>query len=231
MKKSSSQKSVVLHCFTPLASLATFIIEFALAFYAIFKFNTSKFARFGILILFLLGIFQLSEYLVCKSSMPLIWAKIGFIAITFLPPAGLSMVAIAAKKNLWTAFGYIFAFVFSLAILFIPDIISSTTCPGKFVIFNTLETFNIFYEIYYFAYIIIALSVLFAEFGKNNSERGLYGWMIAGYGSFLVPTIIIYILSEVARVGTVSVMCGFAVLFAMILVFKILPSYHESTTK
>jgi len=227
MNKLFSREKTKFYCFTPLASLVTFLIELVLAIYVTAKFKMSKFGRFSIFMLFLLGMFQLAEYMICKSGYPLTWAKIGFVSITFLPVIGLGMVSIAAKKNVWSSIGYVLAIVFSLVIIFMPNIILSTSCPGKFVVFNTPDNFKHFYEIYYFGLIIIPLVVLFKERTINKPNKELFTWMLWGYASFLIPTIVIYIVEKVMRVGTISVMCGFAVLFAAILVFKILPEYQK----
>ena len=56
-------------------------------------------------------------------------------------------------------------------------------------------------------------------------------WFIIGYLSFILPLTLVYILIPTSRVAVASIMCGFAVIFAFILTFKIAPIYHECIKK
>jgi hypothetical protein len=57
-------------------------------------------------------------------------------------------------------------------------------------------------------------------------RRALYA-LIAGALTFLVPTAIVNLLDPMTVAGMPSIMCGFAVLFAVILVGLVLPWYHK----
>ena len=223
-------KSLTLYCFTPLATLITFFIEILLAAYVLFRYKMNPFVRISVLILIFLGLFQLSEYEICQTDFQEIFTKIGYISITLLPALGLNLVNLATKKNIWTSIGYILSGIFSFVIIFVPDIFMSTTCPGKFVIFTNLPAFNIIYTIYYYGFLAVGSIILFQNIIKNSPRKELYIWMLLGYGSFVVPTTVLYIIEKFTLSGVVSIMCGFAILFAIILVFKILPlqkKYNE----
>jgi len=69
----------------------------------------------------------------------------------------------------------------------------------------------------------IALALNFGEHAKIKKQReALYG-MIVGYLVFLLPTAIANTIDPATMAGIPSIMCGFAVLFALILFFYILP--------
>jgi len=57
---------------------------------------------------------------------------------------------------------------------------------------------------------------------QKNQKEALYG-MIIGYLVFLLPTAIANTISPETMAGIPSIMCGFAVLFALILFFYIIP--------
>jgi hypothetical protein len=103
-------------------------------------------------------------------------------------------------------------------------------CTGNYVIFQFSQNVTGAYTIYYFGWLLtgIGLGIKWAgelnEKGKAainrlQSVRGL----IAGYLVFLVPTAAANTIRPESRAGIPSVMCGFAVLFALILGLYILP--------
>ena len=223
---SQKNKSVTLYCFTPLATLITFFIEILLAIYVLFKYKMSPFVRISTLILVLLGLFQFSEYAICKIGFQELFTKIGYGLITPLPALVLHLVGIATKKNIWIAIGiigYILASLFLFVIFFVPNILVSTICSGKFLIFTVPSTFYTIYRYYYFGLLALGLFILVLHILKKSPKSKLYIWMILGYGSFIVPTFALYIIKKFNPFGFPSVMCGFAVLFAITLAFKILP--------
>ena len=221
-KTKNSEKIVTLYCFTPLATLVTFVVEIIFAIYVFLKYKSGPFARVAILILVFLGLFQLSEYLICKTNHNELFTKIGYISITLLPPLGINLVELATGKKMFSKISYAFAGIFSIIIIFVP-VFMSTACPGKFVVFTNLPAFDIFYSIYY--YVLLAISIILLLYGitQNNKNRNLLAWILTGYGSFIVPTVVLYLVEKVTRYTVVSIMCGFAILLAVIIVAKILP--------
>jgi hypothetical protein len=228
MQNKATKKSSTLYCFTPLVSLATFAIEFGLAFYTFAKHRKTLFGKLATITLILLGIFQLAEYSICKTGYAASWTIIGYLAITFLPALGLHMTSLMTKKSTWTPIGYLVAGITDLIIIFTPNIFSSSSCPGNFVIFNPLlPVFKIFYSIYYYVFILIALLMLIKAVSEGDKNKKSAEWMLAGYLSFLLPTFVIYIYEKAARVAVPSIMCGFALLFSIILVLKIIPEFEK----
>jgi fatty acid desaturase len=64
------------------------------------------------------------------------------------------------------------------------------------------------------------------ESPKNKILRRVLFWFVVGYLSFILPLTLVYIFIAGSRGAIASIMCGFAIIFAIILAFKILPLYH-----
>ncbi len=227
-----NKKSITLYCFTPLVSLATFFVELIFGVYVLTKYRRTLFGKLSVVLLVLLGIFQLSEYQICRSGGAEFWTIIGYIAITFLPALGVHLVTLITKKSIWTIIGYIYAGLLDLWIIFAPNIFSAPVCSDKFVIFNARELFSYFYSLYYLGFLFIGICLLIQAIRKNRGKENLaLIWTLLGYASFIVPTAVIYIIEKTTRAGAASIMCGFAVFLAIILVAKILPEYQKTLKK
>src|SRR5579862_6589694 len=94
-------KTNKLYCFSPPAMLATFAIEVGLAIYVLVRYKMSLIVRLATAILLLLAIFQLAEYSVCgrTSTLALVWSRIGYVAITLLPPLTLHLIFVITKHR------------------------------------------------------------------------------------------------------------------------------------
>src|SRR5437016_502655 len=109
LSKRSKSSSYTLYCFTPLVSLSTFIIEICFALYVFLKYKATTFSRLSIAILVCLGVFQLSEYLICTAYNDM-WIKMGYTAVTFLPALGMHTIAtITRRHSLLIYSGYVAA--------------------------------------------------------------------------------------------------------------------------
>lgn len=221
-----------LFCFTPGAMLATFIVEIILAIYAFLRYRVSLFGQLISATLFLLAIFQIAEYQICTGMQQIIWIRIGFIAVTLLPILGLHLVfLINNKKGIeFLKLGYAVSFIFILFFVFPTKAINGAVCAGNYIIFNISQKLVWLYSFYYFGFLFLglyeALNRIFFIKKEATKKRALI-WMIVGYLSFMLPTGIVYIVYEATRTALTSVMCGFAIIFALILVFKIAPKYYS----
>jgi hypothetical protein len=63
---------------------------------------------------------------------------------------------------------------------------------------------------------------------KDTNIKSALQWMSIGYISFMLPTVLAVIRYPSASSGIPSIMCGFAVLLALILVLFVLPRYLAS---
>jgi hypothetical protein len=214
--------------------VATLAIEVTLAIYTVWRYKMTTLTRLITTVLLSLGIFQLSEYFVCTGYglHAEQWSRLGFVAITTLPPLGLHIAHQLAGKpskrlvaaSYATMAGFI-AFFLTYHSAFIGH-----QCTGNYVIFQIGYKMGGLYGLYYYGWLFtgIWLGTRWAnelrEQGskarkKLESVRGL----IIGYLVFLVPTALANTVSPSTRRGIPSIMCGFAVLFALILSFYVLP--------
>jgi hypothetical protein len=210
--------------------IVTFIVEIILAVYVFLKSRQAK-SNLGIVaVLVFLAAFQLSEFLICGGQNPLLWSRIGLFAITFLPILGLYLINQLKKDTHLLKFGAFVAIAFAVFFIFVPQTINGATCGGNYIIFEIRPDVHSLYGYYYFGFLLLgiweALSGIREDKKKRMSKRGLF-WLIVGYLSFILPLTLVYYLIPITRVAIASIMCGFAVIFAFILAFKIAPIYHE----
>lgn len=226
-----NQKSK-LFCFTPEVMLFTFLTEFALALYVFVRYRTTTFGKLAVVLLLLLGAFQFVEYQICAGSDSVMWSRIGFVIITILPPLGLHLISLVSGKSHFVKFGYALMAVYIAIFLFAPKAVTGAVCGGNYIIFYTQQELSWTYSAYYFGLLLIGVWEAAEAMRRDPLRKKLLAWMIAGYGSFMIPMGIVYAIAPlVAWNATPSIMCGFAVLFALILAFKIMPNYSALTNK
>lgn len=232
-----SIKSTTFFCFSPPVMVATFIIEFSLAAYALYRYHLNEVGKLIVAALFALGTFQIAEYFVCGGAgiTGNMWSRIGYVAITTLPPLGLHMMLAinrsSSNKLLMLSYGSMAAFM--AYFLLSATAFTGYQCTGNYVIFQIGKVPAIMYGIYYYGWLLAAL-VLGVKFlttkpTQPKNARSMTKALMIGYGVFLIPTALAYSVNPDVRAGIPSVMCGFAVLFALILALYILP--HAGTKK
>jgi hypothetical protein len=227
-------KSTQFNCFSPPVMLATLIFEFGVAAYAIWRYKMNVFTRLVVSTLLALGTFQLAEYFVCTGNAghAPAWSRLGFVAITTLPPLGLHLMHVLAGKSRRKLVGLAYAtmLAFIAYFVFYSSAFSGYECTGNYVIFQLHFKSGGAYAIYYYGWLLTGL-FLGARWANELMARGkqaivrlqtvralIVGWLI-----FLVPTAVANSVNPETREGIPSVMCGFAVLYALILAFYILP--------
>ena len=210
--------------------IATMAIEVMLAIYVIVRYHMSQALRLIALALGALGIFQLSEYYVCGGlgADASAWSRLGFIAITALPAIGLHLLYVLSGKQSRKLVGVAYV---SMAAFMGYFLASSTAfvgheCTGNYVIFQIGNTPALVYGMYYYGWLLTALIIGAQWLLKNKSNklvRQQVSGLLLGYLVFLVPTGIANAVRPETRNGIPSIMCGFAVLFALILALYIAP--------
>ena len=125
-----------LYCFSPAVMLATLTIEIILAIYTFWKYKLNAVTKIVIMLLICLALFQWAEYNVCEGAILLDnlgWAKLGYIAITMLPPLGIHLIyEISSDKRRWIpVLGYTFAAMFISYFLLEANGIKSGACLGN----------------------------------------------------------------------------------------------------
>jgi len=217
-------------CFTPAISLTSAIIEFALAAVMIFFFKKSKLKNFLTVFIILLGLYQISEFMLCTSSSPKFWAAFGFLIYLFLPALGLhsALFFTNRKRNLFLL--YVIPIVASIIVFSIPNFITVARCDGVFIYVSTAFTissslpFAIFYYLYvayYFIFLISIGLVLLYEAKKRENKllRQMNYVFLIGIGLAVLPTFVLLVLFPSIRWNFPSVLCAFAIFMAIAMVF------------
>jgi len=225
-----SRPSLKFYCFSPAVMAATFVIETAGAFWVLIRYRFDITAKLIVALLLCLGLFQLAEYMVCEGAFgisSLDWARIGYVAITALPPLGLHLgMTIAGRRNGWLlAFAYGSGLAFALFFLFTGQGMQSHICLGNYVIFKIAPYAVKLYAMYYYGWLLAGLAAMsgWREKMKRSDRRAALGWLMVGYTAFIVPTTLINIANPETIAGIPSIMCGFAVLLALVLIFRVAP--------
>lgn len=229
-------KTHTLYCFSPPVMIITFVIEIGCLIYTLWRYKFNAISRISSLILLCLAIFQLAEYNVCEGSFgisSLSWARLGYAAITLLPPLGIHLATHLADdaKSKWLVYGsYGSGLVFAAFFLLVDHGIESQQCLGNYVIFNIAPTASVLYAAYY--YILLGVAVLYSwvsASGSSSPDRAhALQFLSIGYMAFIIPTIAAVIINPTAVLGIPSIMCGFAVILALLISFFVLPRYFKS---
>lgn len=222
------------YCFSPPVMVTTFAVEVIMAVYTLVRYKMNEIGRLVVAALFFLALFQLSEYFVCGGAglSAMHWSRIGYVAITTLPPLGLHMLYVLAgeKRRRLVAAAYLSMIGFIVYFLTISTAFRGYHCTGNYVIFQLGDRASIMYGFYYYGWLMATLALAMRWHGQHSGDepeqkrtRRTITALIIGYLVFLVPTALANSVNPATRRGIPSIMCGFAVLFALILVFYILP--------
>lgn len=227
-----SRKKNTLYCFSPEVMLLTLVIEIVLAVYTFVRYRLTAFGTVASAILIFLAIFQAAEYQVCTTDgTAMIWARIGMIAITLLPILGLHLIMLVNNTERFLRAVYLVAIVSVLFFAILPMAVSDPVCGGNYVILRSdLQQFFRIYSLYYFGLLFLGIWKVYELIAHNElppHKRAALYWMFFGYLSFILPTAIVYGLYESTLKGIPSIMCGFAVIFALILALRVVPLYHK----
>ncbi len=226
--------SMQFNCFSPPVMIATMIVETVLAVYTVWRYRWDKITRMVAVTLVTLAGFQLAEYMVCTGHgfRGEQWSRIGFVLITLLPPLGIHILhELAGKPGRRVVAGaYATAAAFIALFLIDSSAFIGHQCTGNYVIFQLDRQAGNGYSVYYFGWLLAGIGLgmrwadeLRAEGGKAHDKLRSVQAMSIGYLVFLVPTALANVISPSVRRGIPSVLCGFAVLFALILSLYILP--------
>ncbi len=214
--------------------IATVVIELTLSLYTLWRYKTDTLTRLIVLCLLSLAVFQISEYHVCTEIGISAgnWSRLGYAAITALPPLGLHILHVLAHKprRRLVVAAYTTMVIYILYFLSYPAVFVGFQCTGNYVIFQIGVRASIAYGLYYYGWLLTAMYLggrwanQLVKAGKQTVRqlRSIQA-LIVGYLVFLVPTALVYSISPASRRGIPSIMCGFAVLFALILSLYVLP--------
>lgn len=208
--------------------IATFAIEIGLLLYVLIRYRMSPVTRIVAATLFCLAIFQFAEFNVCEGAAGLheIYSRIGFMAITLLPPLGIHLVQTIAGRGskylTWAAYGsgITFAVIFGLS----GSAFQSHVCAGNYAVFQISDGLGGLYFTYYYFWLLAGISLaLYFAVSANKRTREALTLQTFGYLSFILPTGIVNATNPNSIDAVPSIMCGFAVIYAVILAIFIVP--------
>jgi len=214
-------------CFSPIISLITAIIEFVVAGYILINYRT-KTSKFWAIFIIVLGIYQLTEFLMCYFGP--VFARLGFVTYTILPVLGLHFFIILSRKKLSPIIFYIPWVIFSIIALFAPNFVISESCTLIFenirtLFFNFQENviFTIIYLSYYFGFIFITSLIAFNCIKKEKDKKikKTYSLAILAVMISLIAALILIIIFPTLGIMFPSIYCEFAIvstIFAIIVV-------------
>jgi len=211
-------------CFTPGISLATAIIEFIVATVMLYKFRKNYLVLYAAIFIYILGIYQFTEFMLCISGNPKLWAAIGFITYTFLPAMALYFTLRVTKKIKLKVI-FLIPLLFSLIPLIQKDFISLAYCSTIFVRVGFSLFRNVYlsqlYMLYYYGFLVISCFTLvyyYLKSNKKNLKKIYLACFFAGIITFSLPVILVMILPEYGYMFP-SIYCEFALLFTIFLYY------------
>lgn len=214
--------------------LATLIIEFSLAAYTLVRYKLDTIGRLVAACLISLATFQVAEYEVCTGHGlgTENWSRLGFVAITLLPALGLHLLYVLAQKpdRRIVRIGYATMTSFVVYFLTYASAFVGHKCTGNYVIFQVGVAPAIFYAAYYYGWLVTVIILgnrwvkqLRMTSKKQRTRLEAIQSLVIGYLLFLVPTAAANTVKPETRQGIPSIMCGFAVIFAVLLALYLLP--------
>lgn len=210
--------------------IATFIIELAGMLFVLWRYRYTTASRLIAALLGMLALFQLAEYNVCEGALGLNsvqWAQVGFAAISLLPALGFHLVVtIAGRTNTFgVRVGYVIAATFAAFFLLVATGVQSSVCGGNYILFRLMPAIDIYYMAYYYGWILCTMiyAYMASKTIKDKNRLSSLRYLILGYATFIIPTTVVNIIDPRTIAGIPSVMCGFAVFLALILIFFITP--------
>ena len=227
-----------LYCFSPPVMVATFFIEISLLAYTIYRYKMTPLTRLVAALLAFLAMFQLAEFNICGGLLGLnaeTWSRIGYVSISVLPPLAMHLILVAAKASkrwqpvvaLSYAMGLFWAVYFTVA----PSAVEGYKCAANYAVFNLGHSMGSAYFGYYYLWLLagIATCIYFAKTDDRNT-RIIMLLQLTGYLTFLLPTAIANTVRPETIRAIPSIMCGFAVIYALILVFHMVPRFKAAKT-
>lgn len=217
-------------CFTPRVSLATALIEFLAGIYIWLTANRSNALKLLVVMLYLLGMYQFSEFMICMTEYADIWSRVGFISYNFLPAVGLHIVLSYAKIKFPRFLLYLVPVGAAIWAITWGPFIAEVACHDLFVTIKTpfFKDFAMgqkywfeIYSAYYFGFILISVLILmkkYFEATQNVPRKAVIGMLMATLLS-LVPAYVFIVMFPAQGVKFPSIYCQFAIMFALFAIY------------
>lgn len=212
-------------CFTPTISMTIALVEFATAIFIVSMFKRSKIAKQIALFVTVLGIYQFTQYMLCKSPDPELWARLGFITYTWLPAIGLHITLKFTKRKRYIELAYMIPFIFTVIAIATKEFITKSECMELFVVAKTMLINSNFHEIlmpmyivYYGGFIIACFVILWLNLKEEMNPKRKWFCRLAmiALATSLIPALVLIVIFPELSIQFPSMYCEFAVLFAIL---------------
>lgn len=207
-------------CFAPWVSLSTAILEFAVATFILIRYKDYLVPAFSAIFIYVLGLYQFTEFMLCTGSNPHLWATIGFATYTFLPAIGVHMAIRFTKEKFNNYLWYVPPVIFGLIAFLKKDFVLSAGCDRVFVMVYALfiDSVNVvpysLYLMYYSSFLFVAIFLFFLHMKKNQMGRIYFWWVSLFILTMTAPLILIVMLPNF-NLQFPSIYCEFALLFSI----------------
>jgi len=206
-------------CFAPYISLSTFVIEFLLAAFFFFKNPKDKLNRMIALISLMLGVYQLNEFLICVTSLNL-FTRLAMSTTAIMPALGITYALIVYRKKVnfyWHALIYAPPVFFILMFVISNYYKQSAICTSVFIQYSGGRLLGQFFSLYYLLYLIAAVVIFYfaSVSAKLMYERRMAHLGMLGMFIFTIPTFVFLLFLPALEIQFASVLCEFALLFAI----------------
>lgn len=208
--------------YSPLLAIVTGIFEFGAAIFAFVSVGRKHILYPVGLILLLLAGYQFSEVAVCSQPENLIFARVAFFNITWLPVLGILLVyRLSDPKHKWLKSIPIFYFaaglVFSFWILMDSSSITKSVCHIVIARYTTLNPFETAFGAFF--QLGLAITIFWAAAGmvyaQDSVSRKHLANLQTGILGFVLPSFIVRLLVSEPGGLLPSVMCHFALILAI----------------
>jgi hypothetical protein len=150
----------------------------------------------------------------------------------YLPILGVHFISILTKRyRFWLMPGYVLASLFVLWMILETKPIEVLACTGRYVAFQLSDPLSHVYLYYYVMSLAAGVILILWNLRQRTRQMRPLVWLLVGYLSFILPTMYVYQYIFQTRKSFSSVLCGFAIIMAVILVGKILPAVATSPKK
>jgi hypothetical protein len=214
-----------MNSYSPVLSIATALIEITAAVWVFSGRGRRRFTRPAGLILLLLAGYQIAEAVACSNTTGSSAARAGFLDILWLPVVGVILVfrlSDLPKRTVAVLSSGLVAVAVCLAvwILLEPDFARVSVCTVVLARYENPEPlYRVFGAFYHsgIACMLIGSATIMAGLSDEVRRRHLADILI-GTLSFVLPAMLLQVIVPAARGALPSLMCHFALIFALFLV-------------
>lgn len=175
----------------------------------------------GIFLIALLLIYQSFEFIICKLNFTSsLTVYLAFVAITLLSPAGITLVILFYSYKIKYVFlAYVPAVFWIIYYFFTISNFEVVKCSMLYAAYN--YPLGFWYGLTYYAVILLTLIIIVFNIRKTkrpelNKQNYI---LLTAFLSFTLPMMIAYFLYPLIVEVIESVMCKFALLFAVLLTY------------